>query len=475
MRADVDRKTAQKYIRAGKSPAEQQRKHDWRTRPDPVETVWAEAERRLLLEPTLEAKALFEHLLEAQSGPITERHLRTFQRRVSAWRLTHGADKEVFFPQINEPGKYLEMDWTDANQLGITIQGRPLKPHLFHATLKYANWEWATRCQSESMLSLRQGLQAALFELGKVPEVVRLDNSSAATHQVGRGPGRTWNQDFLALLLHFALRAETIQVGCPNENGDVESANGHLKRRWEQQLLLRGSRDFPSEADYDSWGVALLRKGNQGRAEPLAEELGRMRPLPPTRLSEYDELYCRVSRNSTIRVKKVTYSVPARWVGQEVKVEVYESRLKVFHGRELLLELGRACGDRGVVIQWQHLIGPLLRKPGAFARYRWREEFFPSGRFRAAYEQLVDYHGYRRGDLEYLRLLELAQEITVTAVENQMAYYMQPFRGKWWVAQLRQALDRCQTFTAKLPELQPDLRPYDALLTPVTEEVTHGA
>lgn len=93
-------------------------------------------------------------------------------------------------------------------------------------------------------MSLRRGLQASLFELGKVLEVLRMDNTSSATHQVGRGPDRTRNKDFLLILQHYELRAEAIQVGCPNENGDVESANGHLKNRWEQQLLLRGSRDF---------------------------------------------------------------------------------------------------------------------------------------------------------------------------------------------------------------------------------------
>jgi len=475
MRADVDRKTAQKYIKSGKTPEEHQSKHDWRTRADPVEKIWAEAERRLNLEPTLEAKALFEFLLEAKPGQIEERHLRTFQRRVSDWKLTHGPEKEVFFQQINQPGMYLEIDWTDANELGVTIEGCPLKHLLFHATLKYSNWEWAKRCKSESLLSLRRGLQASLFELGRVPEVLRMDNSSSATHRVGRGADRTWNKDFLSILQHYDLRAEAIQVGCPNENGDVESANGHLKSRWEQQLLLRGSRDFKSEADYDNWGEALLRKANQGRAEKLADELGRMRTLPPTRLSDYDELYCRVSRNSTIRVKKVTYSVPARWVGKEVKVEVYESQLKVYHGRDLLLEMARASGDQGAVIQWRHLIGPLLRKPGAFARYRWREEFFPTDRFRAAYDQLVGYHGSRTGDLEYLRLLELAAEITVEDTENLMGYYMQPFRGKWWVKQLRGSIEGCKAITSDMPALKPDLSSYDALLTPFEEAMSHGS
>jgi hypothetical protein len=84
MRADVDRKTAQKHVKSGKTPEEHQSKHDWRTRPDPVETIRAEAERRLNLEPAFEANTLFEFLLEAKPGHIEEGHLRTFQRRVSA-------------------------------------------------------------------------------------------------------------------------------------------------------------------------------------------------------------------------------------------------------------------------------------------------------------------------------------------------------------------------------------------------------
>ena len=107
-----------------------------------------------------------------------------------------------------------------------------------------------------------------------------------------------------------------------------------------------------------------------------------MKPLPPTRLSEYDEVYCPVGSASTIRVKKVGYSVPARLIGQELKVEVYEQRAQSFtSGRELLLALPRHCGDRGVVLDYRHVIDHLLRKPGAFERYRYREELFPSRPF----------------------------------------------------------------------------------------------
>ena len=114
-----------------------------------------------------------------------------------------------------------------------------------------------------------------------------------------------------------------------------------------------------------------------------------MKPLPPTRLSEYDEVTCTVGWASTIRVKKVGYSVPARLIGQQLKVEVYECELKLYSGRELLLSLPRHCGDRGVVLDYRHVIDHLLRKPGAFERYRYREQLFPNRSFREAYDHLV--------------------------------------------------------------------------------------
>ncbi len=45
---------------------------------------------------------------------------------------------------------------------------------------------------------------------------------------------------------HFGMTARTTEVGEKEQNGDVEAQNGALKRRLDQALLRRGSRDFPS-------------------------------------------------------------------------------------------------------------------------------------------------------------------------------------------------------------------------------------
>lgn len=472
MKADVHPQTARKYLKAGQTPDQLQRKHTWRTRPDPLAGIWEQAQRMLAEAPELEAKALFEYLcaMYGPEGEVEGSALRTFQRRVRAWHLQHGPDKEVFFAQEHRPGQVMQWDWTNANSLGVTIRGAPLEHLLGHAVLTYSNWEWASRCQSESLLSLRQGLQESLYELGAVPARLQIDNSSAATHQVGSG-GRQFNADFVSLVQHYGMKAQTIGIDCPEQNGDVESQNGHLKRRLQQHLLLRGYRDFNSEEAYDEFLVAVLHKANHPRRNRLREELQVMHALPPSRLSEYDELSCPVSEHSTIRVKKVTYSVPARLIGQEVRVEVYERQLKIFHGRHLLLSLPRARGGRRAVIDYRHLILHLLRKPGAFAHYVHREELFPDSTFRLAYDRLVADHGERSGQLEYLHLLKLAAELGEAAIGSLVGEWSGPGHpGKWTVAGLRRYLRLDGMAAVQECELEPDLTSYDTLLS---QEVGH--
>ena len=144
---------------------QRQTPHNWRTRPDPLEAIWPLALTMLRDAPELEAKALFAHLAEGRGEEIKPGLLRTFQRRVRAWRLAEGPEKEVFFTQDHQPGRTLAVDWTDMGGVGITIEGKVYAHKLFHAVLPYSNWEWAVRAYSESALSLRGGLKATLERL----------------------------------------------------------------------------------------------------------------------------------------------------------------------------------------------------------------------------------------------------------------------------------------------------------------------
>ena len=120
---------------------------------------------------------------------------------------------------------------------------------------------------------------------------------------------------------------------------------------------------------------------------------------------------------STIRVLFNTYSVPSRLKGERVEVRVHERYVEVRYAGELQMVTERLRGRNGHRINYRHLIWSLVRKPGAFARYRYRDELFPSLPFRRAYDAIVEQQPDVRGDLEYLRILHLAAATLEADVE----------------------------------------------------------
>jgi hypothetical protein len=143
---------------------------------------------------------------------------------------------------------------------------------------------------------------------------------------------------------HLGMQPRTIAIGESHQNGDAEALSGALKRRLEQHLLLRGSRDFVSVETYESWLGAILDQANVPRAERLAEELAQMRPLSRRRWPEHRERSVRVTSNSTIRVLNNTYSVPSRLKGERVVVRISEMTLELYYGGRRQLVIDRLLG-----------------------------------------------------------------------------------------------------------------------------------
>jgi len=461
MKAGMHRETASKYLQAGQGP--QPEKPRGRRRSDPLTTIWPAAERVLGDAPEVEAKALFEHLLAGSADATpAQKALRTFQRRVVSWRRQHGAPKEVFFPQAREPGASLQLDWTHAAELGVTIAGAKWEQLLCHAVLPYSNWEWAVPCRSESMLSLRHGLQAALWALGGVPAKLQTDHSSTATHVLHRTTGeRGFNVEYLALCQHLGLQPCTINPACPHENGDIESANGHLKRRLATHLTLRGSREFADEAAWARFVAEVCVGANALRTVKLAEERPHLQPLPATRYPEADACRVRVSSYSTVRVKQRAYSVPARLIGAMVLVQVSEAEVVVRHEGVEVVRYPRTIGDQPR-IDYRHIIASLTRKPGAFAGYIYREELFPRPSFRQAYDQLVR-ADERHADRHYLALLALAAERGEDEVAAALGAVLRD-AGVPWPKAVEAALGSRDPASSHLAAFTPELHSYDALI-----------
>lgn len=467
MRAGMSRNTASKYRKLGKLPSELKKPRTWRTRQDPFEEDWEEIAEKLKEAPELEAKALFEHLMEAKPGKYEPGHLRTFQRRVKQWQAQYGPAKELFFEQAHRPGEAMQTDFTWATVLGVTIAGEPFPHMLCHPVLPYSNWEWATVCRSESMMALKRGVQAALFGLGRVPEYHQTDNSTAATHDLRTGK-RGFNEEYKDFVKHLGMKARTTKVGKKEQNADVEAAHGALKRALKQHLLLRSSRDFPSVEGYEQWLWEVLDKRNGSRTKKLSEDLAAMRPLKVDRLPEYKEQRVWVSRGATIKVKKNVYSVPSRLKHEYVKVRVYDDRVEVYYADQHQLTVERLLGGGGHCINYRHIIESLIRKPGAFRRYKYREALFPTAVFRQAYDVLAEAMDGRKADIEYLRILHLAARTMECEVEAALALLLD--EGVVPEAdRVKELVVHEQPEVPQMPALQVNLGDYDGLLETTVE------
>lgn len=466
MKAGMDRKTGGKYITSGKLPSQMVTERTYKTRQDPFDKDWPILKTMLIDANELEAKALFEWLQEQHPGRYEPGQVRTLQRRIKHWRATEGPNKVVFFAQEHIPGEAMQTDFTHGDKLGITINGEPFNHLICHMVLPFSNWEWVTVCRSESMMALRRGMQAALFQMGRVPRYHQTDNSTAATHDLRTGK-RGFNQEYIVCVDHFDMVPRTIGVGESHQNGDVEASNGVFKRREKQYLILRGSSDFESVDAYECWIQDIARKANQARSTKVAEELRAMRELTVRRLQEFTVLKVRVSRESTIRIMRNTYSVPSRLIGEHIKVHTYDDQLEIFYGGKLQFSLERLLGRHKHRIDYCHIIWSLVQKPGAFLRYRYREELFPQHVFRLAFDALNDALGEgREADVNYLRILHLAA--SVSEEDTQAALELLLDEEKVPLADLVKALVRPRT--PKIPQmaaLEPDLRQYDNLLLEV--------
>ena len=415
-KAGMDEKTARRYLLLDKLPSEVKPERSWRTRPDAFEEVWEDLERKLELHPQLEAKTLFEYLQREYPRRFDDGQLRTLQRRIKVWRALEGPAKEVMFAQVHRPGQLCQSDFTYMNKLGVTIAGERFDHLLYHFVLTYSDWESATICYSESFESLSAGLQSALWELGAAPTAHQTDRMSTAVQKTDHP--EEFTPRYLALLRHYRMAARTIQAGRPNENGDVEQRHYRFKRVLEQQLMLRGSRDFASRQHYLAFVQQLIDQLNRGRRHRLQEELKVMRRLPLGRLDAFQRLQVRVAAGSTISVARNTYSVHSRLIGEQVSVRLHADELEVWYAQRCLERIPRLRGEGRHRVQYRHIIDWLVRKPGAFENYRYREDLFPSSRFRIAYDQLKGHHSMRGAAKQYLLILQLAAKVSEDLVDQ---------------------------------------------------------
>lgn len=415
-RAGFSERTARRFDADSTLPSQRQPKRA-RTVTDPLDGVW----QTLLLpilkqDSSVQAITLLRHLQQQRPEDFPDDSIRrTLERRVRDWRALHGPEKDIIFRQVPEPGYMCQSDFTDAAELGVTIEGNAFKHRLYHFVLVYSRWEHVgVVLGGESYTALAENLQNALWALGGAPTSCRTDSLSAAFRNLSKDERADITKRYAAFTQHYGMEATRNNRGEAHENGAVESHNRHLKVAIEQALILRGSCDFETVGDYRRFVDELVARRNKHRGDALEIELKHLQPLPARRTADFTEIVVPVVRTGGFLVKQIFYSAPSRLVGQRLRVHIYDDRIEAYlwssHVASHPRARGQKSGDRVHVINYHHVIHALKRKPGALANSIYRDSLFPRTEYVLVWRALQASMSRREACRRMVDILFLAHE-----------------------------------------------------------------
>lgn len=416
-------KTARKYLSTNKTPSELKRERNWKTRNNVFEEDWDNIEAMLKKSPGLQAKTILSYLISDQPNKFNDSHERTLQRLLRKWRANNGSNNNIIFNQTIRPGEQSQSDYTSMNKLCISIKGDIFEHLLFHFMLPYSKWEYASICYKENFDSLSKGYEDAVWSLGYAAPEHRTDNLSAASKRIGSK--RISTDNWKEFMKHYLVTPSRNNPGKSNENGSIEKSHDLLKNDIRQQLMLRGSHDFDSIAEYEKFLQKIITRRNNARSDKISEEIKLLKSLPEKKYYAPEILELTVTKSSTIRIDRVTYSVPSRLIGYNLRAYVYRGKIKLHYGTQLICEMPKIDKSKAnAVINYRHIIAGLVRKPAAFTNYHYRDHLFPTVVFRRVYDKLIKTHPVN-GTKQYLQILHLAAVNSESEVEAAISILME--------------------------------------------------
>ncbi len=301
-------------------------------------------------------------------------------------------------------------DFTLLKNVAITLLGQTFQHLLYHYRLGFSGWCYAkVICGGESFSALSTGLQNALWRCGGSPLEHRTDSLAAAFNNQAEKEQLTVR--YKDLCRHYNLKGTRNTPGKSHENGAIESAHGHLKRRIEQGLILRGSNDFASLEEYQGFIDGIVAKINQRCRVRFEEERPLLQTLPKRRTHDYAEHSVLISSSSSFDLKRVTYTVPSRFIGERLYVQLFDERLELFCGHEKVLTLPRVYAgkkQRARRVDYRHLIDSLIKKPQAFRYSQLRDDLLPSPDYTLIWQHVDESLAPHEACRYIVRLLHLA-------------------------------------------------------------------
>jgi len=339
---------------------------------------------------------------------------RTVREYVRDRKLALGLlGREVCVAQSYDWGVEAQVDWYEAY---ADLGGERTKLYVFalRSMASGAAFHWAfTNATQQAFLEAHE-LAFAWF--GGVFQRLRYDNLTSAVKKILRGQQREETARFVAFRSHWRFASEFFTPGEAHEKGGIESEAGYFRRNhWvpvpQAADLADLNRQLAGACRQDEQRTISGRSQSIGAA--LLVERQHLLPLASEGMDLAHSSFPTVNGLGCVRVRTNFYSVPLPAVS-EVHAKAYASRVELWHERKCVARHPRCYGHQQQILELEHYLDVLWRKPGALAGSTALEQQRQAGMWPASFDRiwqaLMARQGKQNGTRQMVGLLKLSQQ-----------------------------------------------------------------
>lgn len=304
--------------------------------------------------------------------------------------------QERFIPQSYGWGGEGQVDWYEAY---ADIGGEREKACVFCMRSMASGGAFHWVFPHASQQAFLEGHERAFAHFGGVFRVLRYDNLSSAVKKILRGHQREETTRFIAFRSHWGFESEFCTPGKGNEKGGVEGEGGYFRRNhwvpvpqvgnWEElNALLRQA------TQEDEQRLIAGRSQTVGAGMKLERE--HLGPLAGEGFDLAAVSFPEVNGSGCVKVLTNFYSVPLP-VGVEVQAKVHAAYVEIWYQGRCVARHERCFDRQQKVLDLEHYLDALTKKPGAFAGSTPLAQWRAQGRWPASFDRFWEMLKQRRG------------------------------------------------------------------------------
>jgi transposase len=232
--------------------------------------------------------------------------------------------RRTFQRTVYRPGELVQCDLWEPKQLIPVGHGQQRRGYLVTAELCWSRVVAGALIFSKEAPDILWGLGRCLERIGVLPEKLVWDREGA----IHAGGGRP-TSEFAAFCGQLGVGWVILEPADPQAKGILERSHRFMRSNFEPGRRFANHLDFQDQ--FDAWCDRVNQRVHRTiRAVPierLAEERGRMRPLPERLPGTDRRTVVRVPQQPYLRVDRNDYSVDPAFAGRRVELRVSQGEV----------------------------------------------------------------------------------------------------------------------------------------------------